>query len=325
MIELLVVIAIIGVLASMLLPALASAKRKTQRVKCVNNLSQIYKAFVGFANNHNQKLPWQLTPRHLKYHFGTQSPRCTDTIFSLRAMKKEYSTAKVLASPCDPQAQPYNEAALENWATFDTKSGKTIPCEAMSYYLMMGADLARPSTMMASTKNLTAMDLAAAQWAGADNAAANDNVLAGLNVSQGQAVFADGSAKQVNNSDIGRDGTVVKAHQNSRGGVSIGPASTAVIGCCGGGRAGGSLFVKANVDDDDILIVTPTSVQWDHRNAARPGTHSGNGLGNFKHTELDGYKWYPKWKYNDRRPQMSSKYMTTKYADMLKLMTLTMF
>ena len=322
LVELLVAIAIIGILAALLLPALARAKAKSNRIKCVNNLSQIGKALRGFADANNNRFPWQLTPGGLKYHFGNEDPMCTQNIFSLQAVKVEIGGAKLLASPCDGQVAPPNEEAEENWSTYDTKSGNMIQCEAISYVLIEGADMARTWTMLAATQNLSTKDLATAKWVGADQTPLPENALSGMNSSQGQAVFADGSARQSNDSDIGPEGSVTKAHQkghlSSSSGVSLGPASTVVIGCCGGGTEGDTLFVKANIDDDDILIVTPTFVQWDHRNAARPGAHGGNGLSNFKHTELDGVKWLPKWQHYDRRPQMSSKHTTTKYAKMLK-------
>ena len=57
LIELLVVIAIIGILAAILLPTLAAAKKKAKRAKSLNNQSQIGKAYALYVNGHNDYYP----------------------------------------------------------------------------------------------------------------------------------------------------------------------------------------------------------------------------------------------------------------------------
>ncbi len=57
LIELLVVIAIIGILAAMLLPALARAKDSAKRVQCLSNLRQLALVYHLYNDDNNNRLP----------------------------------------------------------------------------------------------------------------------------------------------------------------------------------------------------------------------------------------------------------------------------
>ncbi len=97
LIELLVVIAIIGILASLLLPALAQATAKAKRIKCASNLKQVGLSFRIFANDHADRFPFLVAVAD----GGSMDAAQQNTFRHFRVMSNELVTPKILACPSD--------------------------------------------------------------------------------------------------------------------------------------------------------------------------------------------------------------------------------
>ncbi len=74
LVELLVVVAVMGILASVLLPALAKAKSKGQALICLNNLRQLHLAWMLYAHDNNDRLAYNLGATEIKQSLRQQRP-----------------------------------------------------------------------------------------------------------------------------------------------------------------------------------------------------------------------------------------------------------
>jgi prepilin-type N-terminal cleavage/methylation domain-containing protein len=108
LIELLVVIAIIGILAAMLLPALAAAKKKAQKISCVNNLRQIGLAFRIWEGDNGDKYP--------QNGAQTSITPTTTTVATFQVMSNQLSNPKIVYCPSDSIHTLANNTTFQNLA-----------------------------------------------------------------------------------------------------------------------------------------------------------------------------------------------------------------
>ena len=147
LVELLVVIAIIGILAGLLLPALARAKMKAQQIQCVANLKQVGMGFQIFAHDHNSLFPMEVSTNDggtLEYVLSSYliSGQFYFQYRHFQALSNELVTPKLLVCPADR-----DRIVASNFQNFDNVN--------ISYFVGANADYSLPNSMLAGDRNVT--------------------------------------------------------------------------------------------------------------------------------------------------------------------------
>jgi prepilin-type N-terminal cleavage/methylation domain-containing protein len=145
LIELLVVIAIIAILASLLLPALAQAKEKAKRIKCVSQLRQVGLAMREFANEHSDRFPPQVEVPD----GGTRTMPLA--WMSYAVLSNELVTAEILICPSDKDRfMAGGFSAQPGGFSFGTNQNHSL-----SYFVGTHAYSIQAQTLLAGDRNVT--------------------------------------------------------------------------------------------------------------------------------------------------------------------------
>lgn len=147
LIELLVVIAIIGILASMLLPALAKAKGKALRIGCVSNLRQMGLALRMWSEDNESRFPWRLPVAS----GGTQGEIEAWKSFAL--IQSEISTPKVFKCPSDSSRDKAND-----WSATPGLGFAAMKNGALSYFIGTDSDDNYPGVQVLGDRNIEGTD-----------------------------------------------------------------------------------------------------------------------------------------------------------------------
>ncbi len=196
LIELLVVIAIIAILAALLLPALAKAKAKAQRVACINDQKQLGLSFTMWAHDHDDKYPSVVAPSE------GGSKTLTEVWAHFATLSNELVTPKVLHCPSDGVKRVASDFSASATGL------RTLKNAAVSYAIGTSAGPDKPGMHLAGDRSLIGLDGQSCGPAEINGVITQlspgsnprwDNT---LHVNAGNMVLADGSAHMFSQSGL---------------------------------------------------------------------------------------------------------------------------